>query len=148
MLEDYDILGVHHAWVEPAVWVSRKACCYYETRGDHLTMSEETEQKYHLPELISPAELPEKALIFLYAAAHVAEEVLLEEESGLLTPTHAHQILRRIAHDIKHELKDFPTHREGTAELCKYCVADFNNCHLPPMECIANYSKCVHTCTQ
>ena len=101
----------------------------------------------NLPQRIPASELPTKALDFIHDAALLIEDVVSEIESHVLTSEQGYSILRQITTDIRKQLYEVKLGGPLPKESCSQCIIDYNNCHLPPATCIANYSLCVRTCT-
>ena len=110
-------------------------------------MRHHKEIEYETPKLIPAAELPQKALDFIYGSSVVIESIIHEVEEHSMPLAEAHKIIRHILSDMQSELKEFP--KEGhPIESCRYCLPDYNNCHLGVQQCMTNYIHCAETCTQ
>ena len=111
-------------------------------------MSEETELLHQAHKTIPPANLSQKALDFVCEVSAVLERVIDEMESNQISAEKGHALLRHIAADIRLELTTFPTTHDEELEIaCYRCLPNYNNCKLPHLQCIENYSTCVHICT-
>ena len=109
-------------------------------------MNEEKNDQDCQPDLIAPADLPRKALQFVYGAAALIESILAEIDGGRTPQEEGQEVIRRILSDVKEELTEFPTKRTG-ATACSQCIFNYNNCHLPYAQCMTNYSYCVQHCS-